>query len=310
MTKNIKVVIPVFNDWEALKLLLENTRQLYTNTDIRLSFLIVNDSSTLPYHPSAFKDFPVEVIHLIRNIGHQRAIAIGLSYLAHNDGYDKVIVMDGDGEDKPEDIAKLVARSDQQQEHIIFAERSKRSEGPTFRIFYFFYRLVFKMLTGKAITFGNFCIIPENKVKKTAFVSEIWNNFPGGVIRSRLLYSSVPINRGKRLAGKSKMNFVSLILHGLSAVSVLFDTAAVRILIFVSIMIGCSAIGTIIVLYLKFIANEATPGWASSLILAFFTISLQGFFISLFILFNVLNTRTSNNFIPLEEYGRYIDYIE
>ena len=309
--KKIRIVTPLFNDWEALNLLLAQTVDIFKDLPFQLHFVVVNDRSSISTPrlvvPSGIK---VEIIHLIRNIGHQRAIAVGLSHLAQSSEYDYAVVMDSDGEDKPEDILSLIEKAKSEGEKIIFAERQKRSESFSFKAFYLVYKLIFKILTGRVISFGNFSLIPQSMVKRIAFLSEIWNNYPGGIIRSRLPFSSVPINRGTRLAGESRMNFVSLILHGMSTISVFLDATAVRILLFVSIMISCSFIGSIVVLYLKFFAMAATPGWASSLILAFFIIFLQGFFISLFILFMVLNTRTNNNFIPLKGYEMFIEHIE
>jgi polyisoprenyl-phosphate glycosyltransferase len=307
---NIKIITPVFNDWEALKLLMQKTIQVFKDKNHSLSFVVVNDCSSLPYIAEDFSGFDIEVVHLISNLSHQRAIAIGISYVADKEDYDLAVVMDSDGEDQPEHILDLISKSEQEPNKIIFARRSKRSESFLFKLFYAIYKMVFKTLTGNIITFGNFSLIPKAYIKKLAHVSEIWNNYPGGVIRSRLVFDSIPLDRGTRLAGKSKMNFTSLVLHGMSAISVFLDFTAVRILIFASIMIFSSVVGSCIVLYYKFILNQATPGWASSLILAFFIVFLQGFFISLFILFMVLSTRRYNSFIPYLGYKKFIDYID
>jgi polyisoprenyl-phosphate glycosyltransferase len=307
---NIKIITPVFNDWEALKLLMQKTMQVFKDKNHSLSFVVVNDCSSLPYIAEDFRGFDIEVVHLISNLSHQRAIAIGISYVADKEDYDLAVVMDSDGEDQPEHILDLISKSEQEPNKIIFARRSKRSESFLFKLFYAIYKMVFKTLTGNIITFGNFSLIPKAYIKKLAHVSEIWNNYPGGVIRSRLVFDSIPLDRGTRLAGKSKMNFTSLVLHGMSAISVFLDFTAVRILIFASIMIFSSVVGSCIVLYYKFILNQATPGWASSLILAFFIVFLQGFFISLFILFMVLSTRRYNSFIPYLGYKKFIDYID
>ncbi len=307
MIKKIKILLPVYNDWEALRKLLE----LITLNckDYKLSFLAIDDCSSQTYNPTDFQDFDLEVIHLVSNVGHQRAIAIGISYLADNLKSDCVIVMDSDGEDKPEHILELILKAESEPDKIVFAQRKKRSESLVFKLFYIVYKLVFKFLTGNVITFGNFSFIPAKKIKNIAHVSEIWNNYPGGIIRSRLPFTSVPLDRGTRLAGESKMNFSSLILHGMSAISVFLDFTAVRILIFASFMILASFIGSGVVLYYKFILQQATPGWASSLIMGFLVIFIQGFFISLFILFMVLSSRRYTSFVPYLGYKKYIDSI-
>jgi glycosyltransferase involved in cell wall biosynthesis len=262
MPENYVIIIPQFNDWEALNLLIEKINaDLDTPILQNTTLLIVDDcSSRMRTEPfSAFGGKELKVLRLYRNLGHQKAIAIGLSYAAEHMQTDKVIVMDADGEDAPGDINKLAARSIEKPDKIIFAERNKRTEGILFRFFYVIYKYVFKLLTGKVITFGNFSLVPQSRLQNLVRVSEIWNNYPGGIIKSRIPYDSVLTNRAKRLAGESKMNFVSLVLHGLSAISVMVDTTAVRILIFSMFMSGIAIAFIFVILFLKLIGN-ATPG--------------------------------------------------
>jgi glycosyltransferase involved in cell wall biosynthesis len=307
---NVKIVLPVYNDWEALKLLILKTENIFKDKNVELSYLAVDDCSNLLFEVQNFEGINIKVIHLISNQGHQRAIAIGLSYLVDHNDADLIVVMDSDGEDQPEHIIELMAKSQDCPDKIIFAKRKKRTESLLFRTFYLVYKFIFKFLTGHVITFGNFSLIPVSKLKKIANVSDIWNNFPGGVIRSKLPFDSVPLDRGIRLAGNSKMNFSSLVLHGMSAISVFLDFTAVRILLFATSMVLFSVIGSGIALYMKFVLNQATPGWASSLVMAFFIVFLQGFFIALFILFMVLSSRRYTSFIPYFGYKKYIDFIE
>lgn len=306
----IKIILPVFNDWDALKMLLQKTQELYKNKPYHISYLAVDDCSSIPYKPEEFKDFDIDVLHLISNQGHQRAIAIGLSYFADHGDANRVIVMDSDGEDKPEHIEALIEKSDQEPGKIIFAQRKKRTESLLFRVFYKIYKFVFKLLTGNIITFGNYSLIPAHQVKKLANVSELWNNYPGAIMRSRLPFDSVPLDRGTRLAGKSKMNFSSLVLHGMSAVSVFVDVTAVRIVMFAALMIISSVVGVLVVLYFKFVLGQATPGWATSVISGLFIVFIQGFFIALFILFMVLSSRRYTTFIPYFGYKRFIDHVQ
>jgi glycosyltransferase involved in cell wall biosynthesis len=306
----VKIVYPVYNDWEALNLLMTKTAAIFEKKEVELSYLAVDDCSSIPFVASDFCDFDFKVLHLISNQGHQRAIAIGLSYLVDNNNADLVVVMDSDGEDQPEHILNLIEKSKSSPDKIIFAQRNKRTESFAFKLFYLVYKFIFKFLTGHVITFGNYSLIPASKIKKLANVSEIWNNYPGGVIRSKLPFDSVPLNRGVRLAGKSKMNFTSLILHGMSAISVFLDFTTVRILIFASAMVSCSVIGAGVAIYFKFVLHQATPGWASNLVMGFFIVFIQGFFIALFILFMVLSSRRYTSFIPYFGYNKYIDFVE
>jgi hypothetical protein len=217
--------------------------------------------------------------------------------------------MDADGEDAPGDINKLAARSIEKPGKIIFAERNKRTEGILFRSFYVIYKYVFKLLTGKVITFGNFSLVPQSRLQNLVRVSEIWNNYPGGIIKSRIPYDSVLTNRAKRLAGESKMNFVSLVLHGLSAISVMVDTTAVRILIFSIFMTGIAIAFIFFILFLKLIGN-ATPGWASTLGSTLMILMLQSFLISLFLVFMVLQYRSQQHFIPAVHYRDFVEKVE
>ncbi len=307
----ITVVMPVYNDWEALKLLLKNIDTLYKSKYPQMEFVIINDASNIEYKAAEFSQYNIKVVHLNCNLSHQRAIAVGLAYLANEEQKaDYVVVMDSDGEDQPEHIELLIEKAIAEKNNIVFAQRKKRTESLAFRVFYIVYKSIFKLLTGQVITFGNFCVVPADMLKKLTFVSEIWNNFPGGAIRSKLPIASIPLDRGSRLAGVSKMNFTSLILHGMSAISVFLDFTAVRILMLISFIVSGTILGALVVLYIKFIMNQATPGWATTAIFSLLTVSLQCFLIALFILFMVLSSRRYTSFIPYLGYKMYIDKVE
>ena len=312
MSENFVIIIPQFNDWEALNLLIEKINaDVSTSILANTTLLVVDDCSsrlrTLPF--ATFSGKEIKVLRLYRNLGHQKAIAIGLSYVAEHLPSDKVIVMDADGEDAPSDINSLVRKSLEEPDKIIFAERNKRTEGPLFRSFYIIYKLIFNLLTGKMITFGNFSLIPKSRLQNLVRVSEIWNNYPGGIIKSRIPYDSVLTNRAKRLAGESKMNFVSLVLHGLSAISVMIDTTAVRILIFSMFMSGVAIAFIFVIIFLKLIGN-ATPGWASTLGSTLMILMLQAFLISLFLVFMVLQYRSQQHFIPAVHYRDFVEKVD
>jgi hypothetical protein len=312
LPERINIVIPLFNDWQAVGLLLERIRTVVDEQiRSRLAFLIVDDCSSTNYDslPTGI-GHSLSVLRLYRNVGHQKAIALGLSYLASQDEQYPTIVMDSDGEDRPEDIPHLVHRSTEKPNHIVFAHRSKRHESLSFRVFYEIYKRAFQLLTGKVITFGNFSLVPASLLRKLAHVSEIWNNYPGGVIRSRLPYTAIPLERGHRLAGQSKMNFVSLVLHGLSAVSVLIDTTAVRLTIFCILMMVLSLFGIGTVVYMRFFTTLAVPGWATYLVISLLIVILQAFLISLLLVFTVLSYRTQIQFIPARQFSDFVERVE
>jgi polyisoprenyl-phosphate glycosyltransferase len=308
----IKIVIPLYNDWDALDLLLKEIKKdVSVELFSKFSFVIVDDCSSIPCDIQRFSGYDLSIIRLWRNVSHQKAIALGISYLTQTSDFEKVIVMDSDGEDRPSDLQHLYEASVKEPDKIIFAKRAKRSEGLVFRIGYLIYKSLFGLLTGKVIEFGNFSILPFRQAQKLTYVSEIWNHFPGGIIRSKLPYSSIPIERGTRLAGKSKMNFVSLVLHGLSAVSVHLDTVAVRILIGSLLMTAVAGVGAVIVMIIRVLSPEnASPGWATTLVTASIIIILQALLSSLFLIFTVLNYRTQKHFIPAKEYADFIEKVE
>ncbi len=306
------ILVPQYNDWEALNLLIEKL-----NTDIKSDFLdtisliIIDDCSPLSHDKiTKFIGRETQIIRLYRNLGHQRAIAIGLSYIAKELKCDRVIVMDADGEDAPKDINQLIEASNKNSNKIYFAQRTKRQEGILFRTFYKIYKFIFKQLTGSVISFGNFCIIPERLLQNVARVSEIWNNFPCGVVKSKLPIDTIPIERAKRLAGESKMNFVSLITHGLSAISVLMETTSVRILILSIVSALTSLLGITLLIAGRFLGLWLISGWAFSISFVLIMIVLQAFLISLFLVFMVLQHRTNQQSTPISFYKEFIESIE
>lgn len=312
MSEKIKILIPIYNDWESLYILMDRINNCVTEATLkRLSFLIVNDCSLCNYEPSKIpQQFDIQIVHLNRNLGHQKAIAIGLAYLHTSNDFGQVVVMDSDGEDRPEDIEKIIAVAENNQGKIVFASRLKRYEGITFRFFYQIYKIVFRIMTGKTIAFGNFCVIPAQFIEKLAYVSEIWNHFSGGVIRSKLPYTTLPLDRGKRLAGKSKMNFTSLILHGLGAVSVHLDIVAVRLLLFCIGLIMIALLGISVFLLHHFLTDFPVSELISRIIMTLMVIFVQAFLVCLFLVFMVLTYRTHIHFIPAIGYKDFILRIE
>ncbi len=303
-------MIPVFNDWESCQLLLEAIRRKTKPAFFSgLTFCWVNDGSSEQAPPGLLRtDGQDFVVDLTRNVGHQKAIALGIAYVSKYFPGHAILVMDADGEDRPDHLERLVAAG-LEENKIVFARRTKRHEGILFQSFYRIYKLVFRLLTGKRIAFGNFSYIPENQTVKVAHVSEIWNHFSGGIIKSRIPYTSIPLERGKRLAGQSKMNFTNLVLHGLSAVAVHADTMAVRLMLFCAFLVAVSSLSIAAVAAVKFFTPFASPGWATTVVTGFASIIMQSFLVSLLLLFVVLMYRTQKLFIPAKDYSDYISRI-
>jgi hypothetical protein len=287
--------LPVFNDWESFSILINNieTLQKLYSEKYLFSIIAVNDGSNEELDEDIFShELNYTILNLKINIGHQRAIAVGLQYIYNEvDDLDYVIVMDSDGDDNPDDISILLEKSIQAPSKIIFAQRNKRQESSLFKLGYFFYKYLFYFLTGQKINFGNFSLIPKKLLGRVVNQSNIWNHYSGGILQSKIPYDKVLINRGKRYKGVSKMNFDSLIIHGLSSIAVYFDFLSLRILRYSLYGILICSISVSYILYKKFFTEEAIPGWASSLILIISGIILQLFSVTLIVLLLQLSSK-------------------
>ncbi len=305
MPTNLAILLPVYNDEASLrKILADISRELARQPGLKV--FIINDGSpndawTLPSCP-----FPVEIIHLARNLGHQKAIAIGLSHLHNIASPRQVIVMDCDGEDRVEDIPALVNKQQASSGQVIFASRRKRSNGAVFMAWYQLYKAGFRILTGKSISFGNFACLPRESLDKLVYYPELWSHFPGTVIRSGLPYSSIPIDRGQRYAGESKMNFSSLVLHGFGAIAVFIDKVITRLAIGSFLLMAISLLALLSIVAIRTATDWAIPGWASTLGSSMLIIMLIGFSISLMSVFIYLSAQSQQKIIPARHYRDYI----
>lgn len=302
-------VTPVFNDWESFDILRKKIAALALDgSDISYNVIAIDDGSV--EQPSETSSWPesVSLVRLKVNVGHQRAIAVGLQYVfSEASNYDYYVVMDSDGEDLPEHLPHLVAAAREHEDSIVFAERNRRHESRTFKIGYFFYRLLFHFLTGQQISFGNFSIIPRKLLKKVVYQNHLWNHYSGSIIQSRIPFTKVSLDRGVRYRGKSKMNMNSLILHGLSSISVYFDVLSIRILRFSLIGVVICGAGIAYILYQKLFTENAIPGWASSLILIISIIAIQLFSITAIVLLMQLSSRKNVNVPNHQTYEGFID---
>jgi len=308
----LSIVIPIYNDWESFWSITESIDKLLINKVLSVNIIVIDDGSLADITDEENIEInmqcveSIEIVRLNRNLGHQKAISIALAYIEDNKVSDQVIVMDGDGEDRPEDIIALLEASSKNQGKIIFASRKERSEGILFSMFYKVYKFVYYVLTGSSINFGNFCIIPSILLSRLVYISEIHNHFSAGCIRSKLPIDTIPTKRGKRVRGKSKMNLISLILHGMSAIAVHIDIVAVRILIGSIFLIIISVFGIINVFMIKYFTDLAIPGWATNVVIGLTIILIQAFIVSLILVFLILNHRTQIIFIPIYDYKRYL----
>ncbi len=303
----LNILIPVYNDWDSLELLISKIESLDFSDKINLiKYTIVNDDSSEFLPENKFKGKNIEIINLNRNLGHQKALAIGLSYISVNSDCKYVLVMDSDGEDKPDHIIKLFDMAEANPDHVIFAKRGKRTDGFFITVLYKLYKLFFGLITGSSISFGNYSIIPIQILKKLVYYEEIWTHYSAGVMKSKFKYLSIILEKGKRYKGKSKMNVYSLVLHGLSSFAVYLNLAAVRILIFATVLILFAVTAIIIILSIKLFTSYATPGWATSSILGILIIIIQSFLTALLLVFLFFLENSQKRIIPIHDYERYI----
>jgi glycosyltransferase involved in cell wall biosynthesis len=254
------VLVPVYNDWTALGRLLPLLDDALRPLDGAVRVVVDDDGSTEP-EDGRVSSLPlsrvnwVTIVSLRRNMGHQRAIAMGLAHIEACLPCRCVVVMDGDGEDDPQDVMRLVARMDElRSTAVVFAERTRRIDGIAFRLFYLLYRMLHRMLTGIPVRVGNFSAIPAGMLRRLVVVSEVWNHYAAAVFLARIPRATIPSVRRPRLHGLSKMNVVSLVGHGLSGLSVHAELVGVRLLV---------AGGVVAAVVLLLLAGLAVFGWST-----------------------------------------------
>ena len=221
--KKIKILIPVYNDWESLiKLLDEINKVIEDIKSVEFDCMIVNDASTTkPPDIKVPKNIKkLEVFNMKQNRGHARCNAFGLRYLSKKDDFDHLIVMDGDGEDRPEEIKYLVNQALEDQEVSVVAKRVKRSEGPIFQILYEIHKLITLLFTGKQVNFGNYSCLTKKDVITLSQQESLWSSFSGTVKKSILRLNTINSTRGLRYFGPSKMSLLNLGIHSFSIIAV------------------------------------------------------------------------------------------
>jgi len=256
------VVTPVYEDAEASARLFKELRAALGD---KLFIVAVDDGSVRePVDvASVAANADGAVIRLRRNVGHQRAIAIGLSYVAREvEDVEYVVVMDSDGEDLPATIAELAAPLQSSDVDIVVARRRSRVQALRIRVFYRFYKWLFHALSGREISFGNFMALKPAAVRRLAAMQELWVHVAASVLASKLRVRICPLDRGPRYAGHSKMNFVGLALHGFRGLMVFADDVLMRVGIASAIIAALAVIGGIVAVLLK-LNGYATPGWFS-----------------------------------------------
>ncbi len=312
MSRHIAVVIPVLDDWACFVALVTEISSRYTGTDLVFHVYGADDGSIESLDaksivlPADSCVAAIEILHLALNLGHQRAIAVGLCAIADRTQLDAVLVMDSDGEDRPTDIAALLAASLRHPAHVVLARRAQRSKSPAFRFWYFVYKLVFHLLSGQAISFGNYSLIPMSAVQRLVHMPELWNNLAACILRSRLPYTTVPTVRGNRYTGRTTMNLVSLVVHGLSVMSVHSDVIFVRALLVAALVALASIAGIAAVTITRFATDLAIPGWATTAVGNLLIILVQTVVIITAASLTFLAGRSNRPIVPIVDCAHYI----
>jgi len=274
-TLPLVIVTPVYEDREASSQLFV---ELANNFGASAFVVAVDDGSVRePLDPDSLRRAGLSgvVIRLRRNIGHQRAIAVGLGFVADElPNADRIVVMDSDGEDRPATIHALLDALQSSQFDVAVAERKSRVETLRFRAFYVLYKIIFGALTGRRISFGNFMALKPAAVKRLSAMHESWTHIAGSVLASKLRLAVVPLDRGARYAGRSKMNFVGLALHGFKALMVFAEDVLVRVGLACVVVSMLSILGAVAAIVLKLV-GFATPGWFSVALGVLFLVFLQ-----------------------------------
>ena len=231
----IKILIPIYNDWNSAFKLLENINSEVSVLDSEFSVIIVNDAST-ENKPELSVDLDnlksIQIINMKENRGHARCNAAGLKYVNEKEDFDHIIPMDGDGEDRPEELSLLIEKTKEHPDTVITADRVKRSEGFIFKFCYLLHKYLTLIFTGKTIKYGNYTCLPRFIVNEMVSEPATWSSFSGSLAKITKDRKPIPSERGTRYFGPSKMSFINLLKHSLSIIAVFKLTLLTRSILF------------------------------------------------------------------------------
>ncbi len=301
--------IPIYNDWQSAREIVIRLHAQARSHQRHIRIVLVDDGSSEPPPIEDWAQVPelnsVIVLRLRRNLGHQRSIAIGLTYIYQHIPCRGVLVMDGDGEDAPEDVELLLKKLEQDNyQQAVFAKRMKRTESFLFRCFYLLFRLIHFVLTGRKVEVGNFSVLPWSMLGRLVGVSELWNHYAAAVVKARLPTTMIPLARGKRIHGQSKMNFVSLVTHGLSAISVFSDEIGVRLLVALAGLFTLLLAGFLALLCAGPLIGPSE--WFMGKLETLLLLLAFCLFMAVAFVLIVLQGRNLSSFLPLRDYEFFI----
>ena len=249
----INILIPVYNDWQSVFKLLEDINTQASLLNDEFSVIIVNDASTesRPEFSADLKNLKsIQIMNMKKNMGHARCNAAGLKHINEKEDFDYTIPMDGDGEDRPEEISLLVEKIKDYPDAVVTANRIKRSEGFIFKFCYLAHKYLTLVFTGQTIKYGNYSCLPKSTVNAMVNEPATWSSFSGSLAKTIKDKKFIPSERGTRYFGPSKMSFINLLKHSLSIIAVFKTTLLIRSILFLIaylfLMIGKISIITLI----------------------------------------------------------------
>ena len=234
--KKYIILVPIYNDRESLKTLIDNINEEIKGLNVKISIVIINDASSqqiIDNYENTENINSIEIINMKQNRGHARCIASGLKYIFEKKEFDYVIPMDGDGEDRPEEIKNFIELSKEAGDRSIVGERVKRSEGLFFKFCYQFHKYLTLAFTGQSIKFGNFSCLSKIIIEKMLKEKATWSSFSGSLKKVEKNLITTPSTRGSRYFGPSQMSFFNLLKHSLSIISVFRKTVLIRSALFI-----------------------------------------------------------------------------
>ena len=233
--KKIKILIPIYNDWQSVFQLLKNINLHVSTLEDEFSVIIFNDASTegrLEFLANLDNLKSVKIINMKKNRGHARCNASGLKYINEKEDFDYIIPMDGDGEDRPAELKLLIEKTKDQPDTVVTANRVKRSEGFIFKFCYLVHKYLTLVFTGQSIKYGNFTCLPKTIVNEMVNEPATWSSFSGSLAKIAKDRKSIPSERGTRYFGPSKMSFINLLKHSFSIIAVFKTTLLIRSILF------------------------------------------------------------------------------
>ena len=291
------VITPVYLDVESFLLLRERLLAVVAgHLSLRATaarFVVVDDSGGMDPDIARLRGLAnVSVVEPPFNLGHQRAIVYGIRTTAPEmSERDLIVTLDADGEDRPEDLPRLLEpllSEPDDTRRVVLARRTRRSETPTFKALYLSFKLLFRILTGLSVRTGNYAAYRAWLARHVLQHPYFDLCYSSTLVSLNLPISFVPCERGSRYAGQSRMNLQKLLIHGLRMLMPFTDRIAIRALTAFSIIFGAGIALSLTVVGIRLFSHAAIPGWATSTLLLILTLSFSavGNFVLLFAVFS------------------------